>query len=321
MRARASLLLLLAASLPAAAVDGTVVNLTTGKPAAGSMVTLYRMDQDGMSPVETTRTDSEGKFSTRQDAEGAKLLQVIFDGVVYSHMLTPGMPSTGMRIEVYNASRQPGAAHVEQHMVLLEPAGGQLNVTEALIFRNGGKTTYNDPDNGTLRFWLPREAKGIVQVNATAPGGMPVQRQAAATSDPNIYKLEFPIKPGETRIELRYLLPIPADSRYEGKILHKGVTRLVTPAGVTLAGDNIRPIGEEPQTHANIYEVKGAVFNVALQGSGTLQQQQETEEAGAGPEIERIMPKVWESARLITVLAFGILALGFALLYRAKPKA
>ncbi len=312
-------LALLAAALPAvAAVEGTVVNQTTGKPAANSMVTLFRLDQGGMTPVETLRTDNQGKFAFEQDAQGAKLLQVIFDGVVYSHMLTPGMLSEGMRVEVYNASSKPGAAQIEQHMVLLEPAGGQLNVTEAYIFRNDGNKTYNDPDNGTLRFWLPPAARGIVQVSATSPGGMPVDRSAVQTSDPNVYKVEFPIKPGETRIDLRYLMPFSRDSAYEGKVLHDVTTRLVTPAGVTLASDHVRHIGEEPQTHANIYALDAAEFKVALQGSGTLQQ--EAAQTGGEPQIQQIMPKIWERVRLITALAFGILALGFVLLYRAKPK-
>ena len=53
-----------------------------------------------------------------------------------------------------------------------------MTVNEGYIFSNTGKTTYHDPDAGTLRFYLPPAAKGIVQVSATAPNGMPVQRPA-----------------------------------------------------------------------------------------------------------------------------------------------
>lgn len=316
MRAFAFALL---AALPALAIEGTVINETTGKPAAGAMVTLFRMDQGGMAPIATMRTDSDGRFASRQDAASAKLLQVVFDGVVYSQMLA-GTPSGDLRVAVYSASTRAGEARVEQHMVLLEPAAGQLNVSEAYVFQNPGKTTYNDPDNGTLRFWLPPEAQGIVKVNATAPGGMPVERSAMKTSEPNVYKIEFPIKPGETRIDLRYLIPFPEDGVFSGRVLHRGATRLVTPAGVTLAGDNIQPIGEEPQTHAKIYDVKAAAYKVTVQGSGTLQAEQAAE-TDSGPQIERIMPKIWERASLITALAFAILGLGFVLLYRAQPKA
>jgi hypothetical protein len=316
-----SALAVLLAALPLAAVDGTVVNRTTGKPAAGAMVTVYSMGQDGMKALESVRTDGEGRFAAKDGAQGAKLLQVIFDGVAYNHMLA-GASSQGIKVEVYGASKQPGAAQVAQHMVLLEPSAGVLNVSEAYVFQNGGNTTYNDPDNGTLRFWMPEAAKGIVQVNATAPGGMPVQRTAVKTAQANVYKVDFAIKPGETRIDLRYLVPFEPGEAYEGRVLHKGTTKLVTPAGVTLEGSSVAAIGEEPQTQANIYDVKGAAFKVTVQGSGSLRAAEMAPEgAAAGPEIERIMPRIWGQAGLIAGLAFGILALGFVLLYRAQPKA
>lgn len=314
-------LLALAVALPAlAAVDGTVVNRTTGKPAAGAMVTLYKMDQGGMAPLETMRADGAGRFQAKKDDPGPKLVQVIFDGVVYSHMLTPGAPAQGVNVDVYNASKEAGEARVGQHMILLEPSGGQLLISEAYVYRNDGKTTFNNPDAGTLRFWMPEAAKGIVQVNATAPGGMPVQRTAVKTAQAGVYKVDFPIKPGETRIDLRYLVPFADNGTYEGKVLHKGSTKLVTPSGVTLEGKEIQAAGAEPQTQANIYDLKGTAFKVTVQGSGSLQASQgAAEEEAAGPEIERVMPKVWEKAHLILGLAFGILALGFVLLYRARP--
>lgn len=312
------------AALPAlAAVDGTVINRTTGKPTAGAMVTLYKMGEGGMAPIETVRSDGEGRFRVAKDEPGAKLLQVIFDGVVYSHMLTPGTPTSGIGVDVYSASKEPGAARIEQHMILLEPSGAQLLISEAYVFRNDGKTTFNNPDNGTLRFWMPEAAKGIVQVNATAPGGMPVQRTAAKTAQAGVYKVDFPIKPGETRIDLRYLVPFTENGTYEGKVLHAGVTKLVTPSGVTLQGRNVQAAGAEPQTKANIYDLKGTAFQVAVQGSGSLQASTPAtqEEEAAGPEIERVLPKLWDRAPLILGLAFGVLALGFALLYRARPPA
>ena len=35
----------------------------------------------------------------------------------------------------------PAARRYPQHMVLLEPAAGQLNVSETFIYKNDGKTT------------------------------------------------------------------------------------------------------------------------------------------------------------------------------------
>ena len=312
----------LMAALPALAVDGTVVNQTTGKPAANALVTLYRVGQQGMSPLETTKTDAGGRFTTKQSTQGPQLLQTIFDGVVYIRMLPPGSSTTGLAVEVFNSSKEPGDAQISQHMVLIEPGGGQVNATETYVFNNAGKVTFSNSSDGTLRFWLPEAAKNVVQVTALSPGSMPVQRDAEKTKQAGVYKLDFPIKPGETRIDVRYMVPRPDNGVFAGKVLYKGQgpTRLVAPPGVTLAGDGIQLMGPEPQTKANIYDVKTASYQVTVQGSGALAQQQSADPQDSGPQIEQIMPKLWDNVVPIVALAFGILALGFILLYRAQPE-
>jgi hypothetical protein len=310
-------------TLPALAIDGTVINQTTGKPQAGATVTLYKLGQDGMESVESVKSDSQGKFQINQDMPGPRLLQTAFDGVTYNHMLPPGSPVSGVPLAVFQSSKQPGDAKVAQHMVLLEPSGQQMMVSESYIFRNDGKTTYNDPDGGTLQFFLPPAAKGVVQVNCTAPQGMPIQRAADKTGRADVYKVDFPIKPGETRIDLSYMVPYTQGATFGGKIFFKGgPTRLVTPSGVTLKGVEIQSLGAEPRTQANIYDVKGSVFTVQVQGSGSLRASAPADNSDAqdsGPGIEQIMPKAWDNMRWILGLALGILALGFVLLYRAQP--
>lgn len=268
------------------------------------------------------KTDAEGRFKIEKEAQGPRLLQTIFDGVVYSRMLPPGTPTTGLNVDVFATSKQPGAAQVSEHMVLLEPAAGELNVSETFIYKNDGKTTWNDPSGGTLHFWLPEEAKGIVQVNVTAPGGMPIQREASKTGKANVYKLDFPVKPGETRFDLRYLVPFQENGTFAGKVLYQGQgpTRLVSPNGVTLAGDGVQLLGAEPQSKANIYDLKTAEYKVTVSGAGAMPAAAQNADAqDSGPEVHAVMPKIWDNVVPIVALAFGILALGFILLYRARP--
>jgi len=304
-----------------AAIDGKVVNQTTGKPQAGATVTLYKLGQAGPEAIESVKSGADGKFHITQDAQGPgpRLVQAAYDGVTYNRILPPGSPSNDVMVEVYNSSKQPGAAKVAQHMVLVEPVRGQLVVSESYIFRNDGKMSYNDVDGGTLRFYLPPSANGAVKVEATAPQGMPIQQAADKTSTPNVYKLAFPIKPGETRIDIGYSLPFTAPGTFEGKILYKGgPTRLVAPNGVTIKGDNIQPIGQEPRTQASIYDVKGTAFKVEISGAGSLRQADDSSDDSSGPTFEQIPPKVYSNMKWILTLAFAILTLGFILLYRAQ---
>jgi len=312
---------LLLVSCEFAAIDGKVVNQTTGKPQPGATVTLYKLGQAGPEAIESVKSGADGKFHITQDAQGPgpRLVQAAYDGVTYNRILPPGSPSNDVSIEVYNSSKQPGAAKIEQHMVLVEPVRGQLVVSESYIFRNDGKMSYNDVDGGTLRFYLPPSANGAVKVEATAPQGMPIQQAADKTSTPNVYKLAFPIKPGETRIDIGYSLPFTAPGTFEGKILYKGgPTRLVAPNGVTIKGDSIQPIGQEPRTQASIYDVKGTAFKVEISGAGSLRQSEDSSDDSSGPTFEQIPPKVYGNMKWILALAFAILTLGFILLYRAQ---
>ncbi len=62
-----ALALLLTAASAFAAVDGTVVNRSTGKPQAGAVVTLFKLTQAGPQLIQATKTDAQGKFAIAQE--------------------------------------------------------------------------------------------------------------------------------------------------------------------------------------------------------------------------------------------------------------
>jgi hypothetical protein len=330
--------LFLAAQLvQAAAIDGIVLNGATGKPQPGATVTLFRLaSANGPEALESVKSDSSGKFSIEKEVPGPRMLQAAFDGVTYSQVLPPGSASNAVTINVFPSSAKPAAAHIDQHMMLLEPTGSQLNVSESFVWKNDGKSTFNDPDHGTLQVYLPPGADGKVEVNALAPGGMPIRRAAEKTGKPDIYKIDFPIKPGETRIDLAYTMPFTSPGDFESKVLYKGTpTRLVTPQNVTVAGPGVQFLQAGPAgTNANIYGVDTPDFKVSVTGTGALRGPENSGDTGggdsSGQQISQVMPKLFNlgspnatfwatvgAVKWIIVLTFSILALGFALLYRA----
>ncbi len=303
--------------LPAAeaAVDGVVLNRTTGRPQPGAIVTLYQLGDQGMQPVQTVRSDAAGRFQIAATPQGPHLLQTIHAGVLYNQMLQPGANTSGLTLDVYDASADPAIARVTQHMILVEAMGGVLHVSESIIFQNSSKQAYNDARNGTLRFYLPPGAQAAPQVNVTAPQGMPVERPAVKTGRDGVYKVEYPVKPGETRFDLTYVIPEQEPRVLSGRILHNGgPVRIVVPQGITLAGDNIRPIGEEPSTHATVYEVDSREYSVTVQGAGSLRAPEPARGGGSG--IQQIRPPIYDNIYAILGLALAILLLGLLLLYR-----
>src|ERR1700731_4555640 len=73
---RAALCLILAITPAFAAVEGVIVNGTTGQPQANTLVMLIQPTQAGMQTLGTTKTDAQGKFSfDNNDSSGPRLIQ------------------------------------------------------------------------------------------------------------------------------------------------------------------------------------------------------------------------------------------------------
>lgn len=307
-----ALLACLAAAPAFAAVDGTVVNRTTGKPQPGATVTLIELTS-GMQPAGSTTTDAQGRFHFDRDPQGTALLQVSHQGVTYSQHIQAGQ-GANQEIGIYDSSKQPGAAKVTNHLILLEPTAGRLNVDETFFMENSGKTTFNDSSGGTLRFYIPKGAEGV-NVFATGPQGMPIPQQPKPLGN-GAYSVDFPVRPGETRFNVRYSMPFTAPGTLEGRSFYPGVpARVATPHGVTISGDGVKQIGEEPTMHVTVYEAAGAEFKLAIEGTGALRAAPAGEEDSA-PQVEQVLPRVYQRVWLIVAASLMALACGFAMLYR-----
>jgi len=320
-----------------AAVDGVVTNGTSGKPQPGATVTLFQPTQQGPQFIDSVKSDTEGKFVITKEipagGAGPLLLQAVYDGVQYNKTLPPGSPTTGVDIPVYESSKLPGGAKIALHAMLIEPNGGSMVVAESYEFENDGKTTWNNPDTGTLQFSLPAAAQGKVEVNVIAPGGLAIRRAADPAGKPNTFKVDFPIKPGRSEIRLEWTMPFASPGMFDGAVLAKGAPQMkvVAPAGVTLKGVGVTALGQEPDLPgATIYGVDGAKYSIDVEGTGTLG----TDSGGNGedngsPKVSENMPKLYGlsvatgdllgpvlAVKWILISVIGMLAIGFAMLYR-----
>jgi hypothetical protein len=317
---RIVLCLLASVSCLLAAVDGVVVNGTTGKPQPSVIVSLMQPGQGGLQTIASVRSDAEGKF--RIDKEfppGPALIQALHQGATYTLILPPGGPTTGLSVNVYDSTTNPAAAKTTQRMVLIEPGASALQITEAVMSQNDTQTTFQDPANGSIQFYLPETAEGKVQVTINAPGGMPIQRPAEKTKQAGIYKVDYPLRPGETRFDVTYSLP--ASGAFSGRVLHGEPTRLITPPTVTLSGDGIQALGQEPQTQVHIYSVTGTKFDAKIEGTGSLRASGGgasggQDEDNGEPKVEEVPARLYSRLGWVLGLVFGILGVGGALLYR-----
>ncbi len=319
---RALLLSLVLLSPGFAAVDGVVTNGTTGQPQPNAIVSLVQPGRGGMQTLFSVKTDAQGVFRFDKDVPpGPILIQTLYQGVLYNQPVMPGGAASGMGVKVFEATNKP-VAKVSQHFIVLQPGSGEMAVSEGILYQGDPKLAYSDPVNGTFHFYLPPEANGKVQVTINSAGGMPIQRPAEKTKQENIYKIDYAIKPGETRFDLNYTVPAANPQTFSSKILHtEGASDLVAPQGVTLKGDDIELAGQEPTTQASVYRIKNANFSVQVQGTGALEPAAAgaaSDEDNGAPTLQEVKPRIYDRLYWILGMAFGVLALGSVLLYRTK---
>jgi hypothetical protein len=303
-----------------AAVDGVVMNGTTNKPQPSVIVNLVQPGRGGMNALGSIKSDAEGKFRIDKDIPpGPALLQGLYQGATYTLMLPPGGPTSGVRVVVYDSTKNPAAAKTTQHLVLIEPAASALTINEAVMVQNDTQTTFEDPSVGSVQFYLPEAAEGKAEVTINAPGGMPIRRPPEKTAKPGVYKVNFPLRPGETRFDIAYALP--ASETFSSQVLHAGeFTRLVTPPSVTLSGDGLQSLGTEPQSQVHIYSVTGPKYDVKIAGTGSLRGGGGAgggqEEDDGAPKIEAVPARLYSRMGWVLGLTFGLLGVGGTLLYR-----
>lgn len=322
-----------------AAVDGTVVNKTTGKPQPGVKVSMTKLGQGGMQAAGSAISGPDGKFRIESDAASAHLIQAVWQGVTYNVQLAPNTPATGIEIPVFDALSSLSAVDFTQHMILVETDGKELVVNETVIVSNDSQTTWYDPKAGTLHFTVPAAAGKAVMARVIAPGGMPVER-APKPAGAGEYLIDFPVKPGETRFDISYKVPVQGDAVLAGRILHAaGPVRLVVPKGMTAEGEGLTPLGTEPRSQAAIFDIKGLAYKVKFTGVGTLAASQQVaggeapaqggEQEEEGARFEQIQPPGYDRAwKYALGLMLGILLLSFTALWlkpapapRSKTKA
>ena len=163
-----------------AAIDGTVTNGTTDQPQSGVSLTLVKPGAQGMQTLGQTTSDSQGHFHFEHDQPGGgpQLIQAQYQDVTYNTLLTPNIPTSGVDVRVFEATKSPAAAKIAQHMIVVQPSDGQTSVNETIIVQNNSNRTFANPESGEARFFLPPSANGQVRVQVQGPGGMPLPRPA-----------------------------------------------------------------------------------------------------------------------------------------------
>jgi hypothetical protein len=312
-------LCMLSQSLLAGAVNGIVINGTTGQPKPAVTVHLVQPGAGGMKTLSTVESDRDGKFKIDYDPPQGPvaLLQALYQGATYNLVLQPGRSASDLRLTIYDSTAKPGTGKVAEDVVMVQPTADGIRISEALLVENSTQLTFLDAAKGSIQFYVPSSRIGELACSVKGPDGMPIARAAEKTAQADIYKVNYPVRPGETQFDLTYTIPVAAT--FAGKNLYaESTNRVVTPASVTLSGPGIELLGQEPSTQANIYGVRGSHYEATIVNTRPLDGSGDSTALGDAdqPTIEEGSARLYVRLPWILGFMFGILLLGGCFLYR-----
>jgi hypothetical protein len=214
-----AVVLLLTSFAAAQTLTGTVKNSTTGTPAAGDEVVVFKLGQ-GMEEAGRTKTDAKGQFSFKlDDAQAPHLVRAIHQDVTYHRMAPPG--TTSVAIEVYDVAKKVDGITVVADIMRIQAAQGQIEVTREFGVQNTSKPPRTQMNERNLEFYVPDGAHVIDEsATATTEGGNPLKSAPVPEGEKNRYSFIFPLRPGLTRFEVTYQLPYSGSANLDPKSLY-----------------------------------------------------------------------------------------------------
>jgi hypothetical protein len=316
----------------AGTAHGTVVNRTTGKPAANVDVVLVS-PQAGMQELASTKSDTQGQFTFDNPAIGAQplLIRASYRGVNFNSALPPGRSEA--QVEVFEVSKDTKNIAVDSHVVVFQPNGSTLMVGEEYTVQNASQPPQAYfRAAGSFEFAIPAKAQ-LQQVATTGSTGMPVT-QAQIDRGNDHYAIAYAFRPGPTNVRLSYELPYAENSAtLKLPAIYPGARLLVVaPPGVKLIADGLQAAGQEQgmdvYTHQPLAAKSALAINISGAGAPAAavaggQSSQEMPQGNSRTESANIqaVPGRLEVLKWPLIVGFAALfALGAILLTR-KPVA
>jgi hypothetical protein len=243
----------------AAQITGTVTNGTTNKPSSGDEVTLLSL-ASGMEEVGKTKTDSQGHYTLNVPDEGSPhLVRVLRQSVHYFKSAPPGTSTAD--VTVYDAATQLAGVGADARVFHLQASGGSLQVDETFLINNQSQPPRTKIGNQTFAVTLPEGAE-MGEASLTGPSGMPLTVNPVPSGVKNVYAYDFPIRPGQTHLDVFYKIPYSGSYEYsftpDTPLNEVGI---LLPKSMKFTGVSAGFAQDNDEQGLNVYFVKNAAAN------------------------------------------------------------
>ena len=177
-------------------------------PVRGVRVLLHRVGQDTQGPIDSTRSDGEGRFhfTFRPDTSAFYLLSAEHAGIEYFSQpvsTNPERPDTGIRILVFDTSSTTPISLEARHLVITRPGeDGSRSVLDLMVLRNDSRLTRTTSDT-THPTWSAPLPPGTIGLDVSESD---FSRDAVARRGDSVIVVA-PFAPGEKQLTVQYLIP------------------------------------------------------------------------------------------------------------------
>jgi hypothetical protein len=278
--------LLLAPSLLADTIKGTITDGTNNKPSAGDDVILISLQQR-MQETARTKTDEHGRYSIDVPDQGMHLIRVDHQKASYFQPAPSG--TSTVDVTVYDVAAKVPGITTEANVMRVETDPQGLHVTQSYFVKNDSTPPKTQFSSRSYEIFLPTDAK-VEGAAAMGPGGMPVASSPVPVGDPGHYAYLFPLRPGETQFQVTYSLPYSGSAKFTPRLADKADNVVVmVPKSMTFTPDASTPyqsinddINAQTFVAKNVSPTQAIGFSVS--GSGSLPRDVQTAQSGNGQQ-------------------------------------
>jgi hypothetical protein len=257
----------------ATTVTGTVTNKTTGRPDSSDSVVLLSLSQ-GMQQVASVKPDAQGHFSINVPDSSMHLIRVDHQQASYYEPVPPG--TTHVNVTVYDAAAKVPGVKTEADVLRIETGSQGLQVIENYFVENDSNPPKTQFSSEAYPIYLPENAQ-IQGAQAEGPQGMPVSISPVPLAGKGHYAFVFPLRPGETRFGISYLIPYSGSMTFHPKVsLPTGNYAVMLPNSMTFQSpgssgfEQIQDNKVKAQTFVSKNAAPGQELTFTVSGTGSM---------------------------------------------------
>jgi hypothetical protein len=309
----------LSGSAAALTINGRVVNGTTGDENLSIGVTLLN-PSEGMEPVAEMQTVA-GKF-TFDGLDGdvpIYLLRVDYLDVLYTQMVRPsGSGAVDATVSVYDTTSSWEGIHVlVPHLAAMaDPDNLEIETLYEIHNHVDPPRTITGMD-AQLRIYIPEDKIEILR-SFVSHEEVPIDRFPVPTDSPGVYRIDYPIRPGETKVGISYSVPYPNKTyslSYKLNSDIEGMTLYAVNPGMKFTSETLELGNGESVQGMTAYDVtgltKGSSFRLTISGGEPVSAATTGQGGGGGQSSIVILPAGAENVSIMVMVIVLLALLAF----------